>query len=221
MVEYNCPRCGYSTKQKSNIRAHYNRKKICKPIVDDIGLDECKKILDRIEDNICGHCNKKFSKKSNLRRHQNKCKDNIIQKLQRKIEENENNERDFEIKKKEIEAIIEKRVSEKMKEEEKPEEKPVTNQYIYVLQEREFVRNNENVYKLGKTVNPKQRLSSYPKGSKVHMVMPCEDCSEAEKYLLDLFRESFVSRKDIGSEYFEGDLLMMTKTAMRYLLDTP
>ena len=123
-------------------------------------------------------------------------------------------ERDFEIKMREIEAMIEKRIKETPQE----EDKPVTNQYIYILQEREFVRNNENCYKLGKTVHPKQRLSSYPKGSKVHMVMPCDDCGKAETDLLDLFRGLFVSRKDIGLEYFEGDLLEMTKTAMRYLM---
>lgn len=85
MVLYNCPRCGYSTNQKSNIRAHYNRKKICNPILKDIGLDECKKTLDRIKDNICEHCNKKFSKKSNLRRHQDKCKDKYIEELKAEI----------------------------------------------------------------------------------------------------------------------------------------
>lgn len=190
-----CPRCHYETTKKSSIKNHYDRKRACKTLFSRKSIKDC---LQELE-------NDRLS----------------ISELKRRNKELEDEKRDFEIKKKEIEAMIEKRVSEKMKEEEKPEEKPVTNQYIYVLQEREFVRNNENVYKLGKTVNPKQRLSSYPKGSKVHMVMPCEDCSEAEKYLLDWFRELFVSRKDIGSEYFEGDLLMMTKTAMRYLLDTP
>lgn len=189
-----CPRCHYETKDKSHLRNHYNRKRKCKTLFSRKSIKDC---LQELE-------NDRLS----------------ISELKRRNKELEDEKRDFEIKKKEIEAMIEKRVSEKMKEEEKPEEKPVTNQYIYVLQEREFVRNNENVYKLGKTVNPKQRLSSYPKGSKVHMVMPCEDCNEAEKYLLDLFRELFISRKDIGSEYFEGDLLEMTNTVMRYLLTT-
>lgn len=195
MVPHVCPRCHYETSHKNTLRRHYNRKRVCKTLFSRKSIKDC---LQELE-------NDRLS----------------ISELKRRNKELEDEKRDFEIKKKKIEAMIEKRVSEKMKEEEKPEEKPVTNQYIYVLQEREFVRNNENVYKLGKTVNPKQRLSSYPKGSKVHMVMPCEDCSEAEKCLLDWFRELFVSRKDIGSEYFEGDLLMMTKTVMRYLLDTP
>ena len=39
-------------------------------------------------------------------------------------------------------------------------------EYIYLLQEREFFRKKENVYKIGKTkqLNYK-RFNSYPKGS--------------------------------------------------------
>jgi hypothetical protein len=33
----------------------------------------------------------------------------------------------------------------------------------------------------------------------------CLNCDDLEKQLLKLFREKYVSRVDIGREYFEGD----------------
>ena len=43
MVEYLCHRCGYNTNKKSNIIQHLNRKKICKPILGDISIEDIKK----------------------------------------------------------------------------------------------------------------------------------------------------------------------------------
>ena len=49
MVLYNCPRCNYNTYQKSDIRKHFLRKKICYPSSKDISIEECyKKILGEI-----------------------------------------------------------------------------------------------------------------------------------------------------------------------------
>ena len=36
MVEYNCPRCGYTSSKKSNIKNHINRKIMCKTILSDL-----------------------------------------------------------------------------------------------------------------------------------------------------------------------------------------
>ena len=43
MVDYNCLRCGYNAKQKINLVRHLNRKNICKPILEDISIEEVKK----------------------------------------------------------------------------------------------------------------------------------------------------------------------------------
>ena len=40
---YNCFRCGYNTNHKGHFINHLNRKKICKPILEDIGIYEIKK----------------------------------------------------------------------------------------------------------------------------------------------------------------------------------
>ena len=40
MVEYLCYRCGYIGKQKNHLKNHLNRKFICKPVLDDISIEE-------------------------------------------------------------------------------------------------------------------------------------------------------------------------------------
>ena len=40
MVHYKCPRCGYSTSNKSYFRKHLLRKKICKIIYENIAVED-------------------------------------------------------------------------------------------------------------------------------------------------------------------------------------
>ena len=52
MVQYICPRCNYTTKQRSDIRKHFKRKRPCIIVNEDISLDECyKKILGVVTKN--------------------------------------------------------------------------------------------------------------------------------------------------------------------------
>ena len=91
---------------------------------------------------------------------------------------------------------------------------PQSNGYIYLLQEREFIKTGEPIYKLGKTTKTiQERLQGYPKGSRLILCIEVEDCHEKEKKLLDKFRREFKLRKDIGNEYFEGD----KQTMMKYI----
>ena len=46
MVEYKCFRCGYIASQRCNFKNHLNRKNICKPILDDISIEEIKKYYE-------------------------------------------------------------------------------------------------------------------------------------------------------------------------------
>ena len=79
-------------------------------------------------------------------------------------------------------------------------------QYIYLLQEREFIRTNDNVYKVGMTTKENyERFRQYPKGSVLLFQMICNNCKNIEKLVLKKFKETFKQRKDIGSEYFEGN----------------
>lgn len=80
------------------------------------------------------------------------------------------------------------------------------SQYIYLLQEREFIKTKENVFKVGKTTKLNhERFNQYPKGSVLLFQMICSNCSDMESKVIKVFKDKFKLRKDIGNEYFEGD----------------
>lgn len=82
--------------------------------------------------------------------------------------------------------------------------------YIYLLQEREFIKSKENVYKVGMTQKENcKRFNQYPKGSVLLFQMICNNCKNLEKQIINLFKENFTHRKDIGNEYFEGECKSM------------
>lgn len=77
--------------------------------------------------------------------------------------------------------------------------------YVYLLQEREFLKTSEQIYKIGKTTKLNhQRFNQYPKGSVLMFQMMCENCNLVEKQIMTSFRLKYKQRKDIGTEYFEG-----------------
>jgi T5orf172 domain len=79
--------------------------------------------------------------------------------------------------------------------------------YIYLLQEREFVNKKECVYKIGRTEQINLgRFKSYPKGSILYFQGFCVDSVRCEREILKLFQSKYEKRRDIGSEYFEGDI---------------
>lgn len=81
----------------------------------------------------------------------------------------------------------------------------ITN-YIYLLQEREFIKTKENIYKIGMTQKENhKRFNQYPKGSILLFQIICNNCKNIEKFVIKKFKETFKQRKDIGNEYFEGD----------------
>ena len=83
---------------------------------------------------------------------------------------------------------------------------------IYLIQEREFINSDENVYKIGKTKQENlKRFKQYPKGSKLILQQICDDCDILEKELISDFKNKYIHRKDIGNEYFEGDYKEMLK----------
>ena len=85
-------------------------------------------------------------------------------------------------------------------------------EYIYLLQEREFIVTEQNIFKIGKTKQENlQRISRYPNGTQLIMQIRCEDCDLIESKLISLFTDKFKRRKDIGIEYFEGDWHKMIK----------
>lgn len=89
----------------------------------------------------------------------------------------------------------------------------ITHNYVYLIREREFIRTNEQIYKLGKTTQtPNTRLQGYPKESEVILFIDVADCHKTENILKDEFDKLYIHRKDIGREYYEGDLNSMKRT---------
>lgn len=78
--------------------------------------------------------------------------------------------------------------------------------HLYLIKEREFIKTNENIYKIGKTKNIKNRMPSYPKDSRVYVIYYCaSDIHKVEKELIKEFDKLFKKRTDIGNEYYETD----------------
>lgn len=82
--------------------------------------------------------------------------------------------------------------------------------YIYIIHLREYFNTNQNIYKIGKTKQELfKRFKQYPKGSQLISQYDCSDCDIVEKNIINLFKNKYIQRKDIGTEYFEGDILQM------------
>ena len=99
------------------------------------------------------------------------------------------------------------------------------SQYIYLLREREFIKTNEEIYKVGMTKKENfERFNQYPKGSLLLFQMICNDCANIEKDIIKIFKEKFIQKKNIGTEYFEGDFNEMIEiiysTIKNFVMDS-
>lgn len=93
----------------------------------------------------------------------------------------------------------------------------VAGEYIYLHQEREFLYAKKPIYKIGKTKQlPNKRMNAYPKGSLLLLTVIVTNCDIAEKELLSVFREKYNNLKEIGAEYFEGNVYDMINTIFEY-----
>jgi hypothetical protein len=85
-------------------------------------------------------------------------------------------------------------------------------QYVYLIQEREFIKTNEKIYKIGRTKQLNNlRILSCPKGSNLLAQISCCDCVKVENEIIQLFNTKYIKRTDIGNEYFEGNEFEMMK----------
>lgn len=94
---HTCPRCGYNTKYKNDMKKHLMIDKICNTILSDDNLVDYKKKIFRVKDRqyCCEYCEKEFSSKLGWKKHEMKCKEltsekGKIEDLEKKIHELEN-----------------------------------------------------------------------------------------------------------------------------------
>jgi hypothetical protein len=190
---HECPRCGYISGNKTDMERHFSRKKTCEYVLNDTKIEACFQMLKinklkiiNTGDHKC-KCGKIFDRKIRLNNHMKKCKgEDKVDKLEKDIYQLKNY----------MKILQQPKI---------PQQKSDL-QFVYILQEREFINSGEPVYKIGKTINPKNRMSSYPKASNVLGNYLCGDCHTTEKSLIELFDVKFIKRKDLGLEYYQGDI---------------
>ena len=82
--------------------------------------------------------------------------------------------------------------------------------YIYILLRADFIKNKQNIYKIGQTNRypPHRRLWDYPYGSLFITLFKSINVIKLEKSFKEKLEKcgNLIWRKDIGVEYFEGDL---------------
>nr|QOI90460.1 hypothetical protein HWQ62_00324 [Pyramimonas orientalis virus] len=90
--------------------------------------------------------------------------------------------------------------------------------YIYLLQTRESYRNNETIYKIGRTEQDSlTRFNTYPNGSKIFLHMYCLDSITLERQLINIFNTKYKNIHLYGREYFDGSLHDMLNTIMNHI----
>jgi hypothetical protein len=69
----------------------------------------------------------------------------------------------------------------------------------------------DDVYKIGKTTNcdPNKRLCKYPKYSIVKYTIAVENADMFEDIVMRKFKSIFKRRRELGLEYYEGDIIKM------------
>lgn len=94
------------------------------------------------------------------------------------------------------------------------------SEYIYLLQEREFIKSNEPIFKVGKTKQENlKRIQNYPNGTKLICQFSCENCDILERKIIENFKNKYELQKDIGNEYFKGDSTEMMKDIFKIIDD--
>ena len=91
-------------------------------------------------------------------------------------------------------------------------------EYVYIIQEREFIKEGRPLYKIGRTSQePNKRYVAYPKDSALFMMMSVPNSKNAEKAIKSLFKKKFRQDRTIGVEYFEGDVEEMKQDFIKLL----
>lgn len=89
--------------------------------------------------------------------------------------------------------------------------------FIYIMHVREFLNANLNIYKIGRTICVNKRICGYPKGTECKFFTTVDNAVLCENELIKIFKSTFTHRKDLGAEYFEGNLNLMKKIISDYV----
>ena len=89
-------------------------------------------------------------------------------------------------------------------------------EYNYMIKLREFIKTGEEIQKIGFSRIPDknnplitERFKQYPPGSVPIMCALVGDSKKLENLIIKVFSKKFKRRRDIGKEYFEGNIDLM------------
>lgn len=214
-IIFNCEFCEYKTKRKYDLNRHQTAlhpKNVMKQIKEGTKVEIKEEEIKEDEIYNCVKCDKNYKTKKYFNYHQKNCnglnilscskcmfiftsrqaKSNHIKKnncIAKSIINNINNQQHF--------------INNDNNDNENKE-------FIYLLQEREFIKTKEPIYKIGKTKQEKlKRIKSYPNGSELLLYTVCNNCDEIEKTIINKFKGHFIHKKELGNEYFMGDYNLM------------
>jgi len=88
---------------------------------------------------------------------------------------------------------------------------------VFLVQLREFINSNDNIYKIGKIKNMDNINRTYPNDCRVLLNMKCKNSKDCQKYLVNLFNDKFIKRTYYGSDFYEGDENNMIDEIYKYL----
>jgi hypothetical protein len=197
MVFYKCDKCNKEFNQKSNYMAHINRKNPCnsKDLINEntILLDKVEK-LEKQNSNI-KNINKELEEQKTYYQNNstyliektNVLRENICtlkeQMFKKEKLQNKNNNEEIKIK--------------------------LVQEYVYIIRECDFVRLNEDIYKIGRTakINPEDRFQKYRKGTEIVAFFKVNNSINCEKEMITCFSNhtNIKKRCEYGKEYFEGN----------------
>jgi len=238
-----CERCNKDFRDQYNLTSHQSKKNKCKFFeVKKVIQPEPEKINNVKKCYSCQFCFKTFFNTQSLTRHYNCCKsqDDPIRQLEieagikpvlpecltecrfcnkvlsSKTKLNQHQAQACTAREQYYQELLKKQ-EEKIN----PTDKCAINiNYIYLLQEREFIKTGEHIFKIGKSkqINNK-RFNSYPKGSILLFQIICDNCDSMENELIKLFDNTFVKCKNVGNEYFQGNYHEMIKCIFNFVTD--
>ena len=82
---------------------------------------------------------------------------------------------------------------------------------------REFIKSNENIFKLCNSIDMQKQIQNHPNGSEVLLKIKCNKSKECKRYIINLFKVKFTQKKYYGNKYFEGNKDDMISEINKYV----
>ena len=199
MVLYICNKCNKNFSRKQSYQAHINRKYSCiltENFNTNLELEENNKQYEENNKELTDRIKKLEKDKDILK------EENFTMKVQIKEKQDLLNYKDIEIKDLYKNMNIKKNNNNDIK-------IKLVQEYVYIIRECDFVRLNEDIYKIGRTskTNPEDRFQKYRKGTEIVAFFKVNNSIECENKMIKCFSNHINIKKmdEYGKEYFQGN----------------